>query len=64
MGGLGVSSAHDTSRAAYVASFLLCLPRMRLFFPSLSRMDPGHDTMGSITTMRDAYTGILHDLSQ
>eukprot|EP00965_Chrysotila_dentata_P093408 3085742-Pleurochrysis_carterae.AAC.1 len=64
MGGLGVSSAHDIRRAAYVASFLSCLPRMRLFSPFLSRLDPEHDTVGPITTMRDAYTGILHDLSQ
>eukprot|EP00965_Chrysotila_dentata_P135631 4484200-Pleurochrysis_carterae.AAC.1 len=30
---LGISSACDTRSAAYVASFLSCLPRVRHFFP-------------------------------
>eukprot|EP00965_Chrysotila_dentata_P066963 2216927-Pleurochrysis_carterae.AAC.1 len=38
---------------------------MGLFFPSLSRLDPEHDIVGaSVATMRDAYMGIPHDLSQ
>eukprot|EP00965_Chrysotila_dentata_P237217 6201757-Pleurochrysis_carterae.AAC.2 len=64
MGGLGGVSAHDSRHAAYTASYMACLPRVRLLFPSLAGLDPEREPLPAMATMHASLARIRRQLSE
>eukprot|EP00965_Chrysotila_dentata_P000032 1264-Pleurochrysis_carterae.AAC.1 len=64
MGGLGVTSAHDLRLATYTASYMACLPRIRLHFPSLSRLDLEREPLPAVAIMRASLSRIRRQLAE
>eukprot|EP00965_Chrysotila_dentata_P187206 6171986-Pleurochrysis_carterae.AAC.2 len=55
---LGVVSAHDSRHAAYIASYMACLPRMRLLFHFLARLGPEREPLPAVATTRASISRI------
>eukprot|EP00965_Chrysotila_dentata_P096754 3197611-Pleurochrysis_carterae.AAC.4 len=64
MGGLVVTSAHDSRHAAYTASYMACLPRIRLLFPSLSQLDPEREPLPAVAIMHASLSRICRQLAE